>query len=150
MRSVKNKPMSALLNYGGKQKKGRQRCRKIKVWSGTSHFCRFLTTTTSCLKTAENKPSTILWGLCWKTAEISAVFQQLVFGRFPTTQNVSAVFQQRGFGRFPTIFSAVFHIPIFYCWLFQLFSCCNTCFSKLVIQQVMLQKIKGNFSQQIF
>ena len=67
-------------------------------------FCRFLTTTTSCLKTAENKPSTILWGLCWKTAEISAVFQQLVFGRFPTTQNVSAVFQQRGFGRFPTIF----------------------------------------------
>ena len=75
------------------------------------NFCRFLTTTTSCLKTAENKPSTILWGLCWKTAEISAVFQQLVFGRFPTTQNVSAVFQQRGFGRFPTIFFGRFPHP---------------------------------------
>ena len=60
---------------------------------------------------AENKPSTILWGLCWKTAEISAVFQQLVFGRFPTTQNVSAVFQQRGFGRFPTIFFGHFPHP---------------------------------------
>ena len=77
------------------------------------NFCRFLTTTTSCLKTAENKPSTILWGLCWKTAEISAVFQHLVFGRFPTTQNVSAIFQQRGFGRFPTIFFGRFpHPPI--------------------------------------
>ena len=75
------------------------------------NFCRFLTTTTSCLKTAENKPSTILWGLCWKTAEISAVFQQLVFGRFPTTQNVSAVFQQRGFDRFPTIFFGRFPHP---------------------------------------
>ena len=76
------------------------------------NFCRFLTTTTSCLKTAENKPSTILWGLCWKTAEISAVFQQLVFGRFPTTQNVSAVFQQTGFGCFPTIFFGRFpHAP---------------------------------------
>ena len=75
------------------------------------NFCRFLTTTTSCLKTAENKQSTILWGLCWKTAEISAVFQQLVFGRFPTTQNVSAVFQQRGFGRFPTIFFGRFPHP---------------------------------------
>ena len=75
------------------------------------NFCRFLTTTTSCLKTAENKPSTILWGLCWKTAEISAVFQQLVFGRFLTTQNVSAVFQQRGFGRFPTIFFGRFPHP---------------------------------------
>ena len=40
------------------------------------NFCRFLTTTTSCLKTAEIKPSAILWGLCWKMAEISAVFQQ--------------------------------------------------------------------------
>ena len=38
MRSVKNKPMSALLNYGGKQKKGRQRCRKNKVWSGSLSF----------------------------------------------------------------------------------------------------------------
>ena len=75
------------------------------------NFCRFLTTTTSCLKTAENKPSTILWGLCWKTAEISAIFQQLVFGHFPTTQNVSAVFQQRGFGRFPTIFFGRFPHP---------------------------------------
>ena len=27
--------------------------------------------------------------------------------------------------------------------------CCHTCLSKLVIQQVILQKIKGNFSQQI-
>ena len=75
------------------------------------NFGRFPTTSIDCLKVAENLPSTILWGLCWKTAKISAVFQQLVFGRFPTTQNVSAVFQQRGFGRFPTIFSAVFHIP---------------------------------------
>ena len=75
------------------------------------NFCRFLTTTSSCLKTAENKPSTILWGLCWKTAEISAIFQQLVFGHFPTTQNVSAVFQQRGFGRFPTIFFGRFPHP---------------------------------------
>ena len=75
------------------------------------NFCRFLTTTTSCLKTAENKPSTILWGLCWKTAEISAVFQQLGFGRFPTTQNVSVVFQQTGFGRFPTIFFGRFPHP---------------------------------------
>ena len=82
------------------------------------NFCRFLTTTTSCLKTAENKPSTILWGLCWKTAEISAVFQQLVFGRFPTTQNVSAVFQQRGFGRFPTIFFGRFpHPRVTHAWI---------------------------------
>ena len=27
--------------------------------------------------------------------------------------------------------------------------CCHTCLSKLVIQQVILQKIKGKFSQQI-
>ena len=83
------------------------------------NFCRFLTTTTSCLKTAENKPSTILWGLCWKTAEISAVFQQLVFGRFPTTQNVSAVFQQRGFGRFPTIFFGRFPHPLIFVLRFK-------------------------------
>ena len=75
------------------------------------NFCRFPTTTTSCLKTAENKPSTIMWWLCWKTAEISAVFQQLGFGRFPTTQNVSVVFQQTGFGRFPTIFFGRFPHP---------------------------------------
>ena len=75
------------------------------------NFGRFLTTTTSCLKTAENKLSTILWGRCWKTAEISAVFQQLGFGRFPTTQNVSVVFQQTGFGRFPTIFFGRFPHP---------------------------------------
>ena len=72
------------------------------------NFCRFLTTTTSCLKTAENKPSIILWELFWKTAEISAVFQQLGFGCFPTTQNVSVVFQQTGFGRFQTFFFGSF------------------------------------------
>ena len=77
------------------------------------NFGRFPTTSIDCLKAAENLPSTILWGLCWKTAEISAVFQQLVFGRFPTTQNVSAVFQQRGFGRFPTIFFGRFPHPQF-------------------------------------
>ena len=75
------------------------------------NFGRFPTTSIDCLKAAENLPSTILWGLCWKTAEISAVFQQLGFGRFPTTQNVSVVFQQTGFGRFPTTFFGRFPHP---------------------------------------
>ena len=69
------------------------------------NFCRFLTTTSSCLKTAENKPSTILWGLCWKMAKISAVFQQpKMFWPF-SNKEVSTVFLQ--------FFSAVFHIPYF-------------------------------------
>ena len=83
----------------------------VILFENGRNFGRFLTTTTSCLKTAENKPSTILWGHCWKTAEISAVFQQLGFGRFPTTQNVSVVFQQTGFGRFPTSFFGRFPHP---------------------------------------
>ena len=98
------------------------------------NFCRFLTTTTSCLKTAENKPSTILWGLCWKTAEISAVFQQLVFGCFPTTQNVSAVYQQRGFGRFPAIFFGRFPHP-------QL----NISRSVLMLQTPTIHQMIGNY-----
>ena len=43
------------------------------------NFCRFLTTTTSCLKTAENKPSTILWGLVRLFSN-----NPKCFGRFPT------------------------------------------------------------------
>ena len=46
-----------------------------------------------------------------KTTKILAVFQQLGFGHFPTTQNVSVVFQQTGFGRFPTIFFGRFPHP---------------------------------------
>ena len=67
------------------------------------NFCRFLTTTSSCLKTTENKPSTILWGLCWKTAEILAVFQQPKMFRPFSKKEVLAVFLQ-----FPW---TVFHIP---------------------------------------
>ena len=51
-------------------------CKCQNSMDSSRNFCRFLTTPTSCLKTAEIKPSAILWGLCWKTAEISAVFQQ--------------------------------------------------------------------------
>ena len=80
------------------------------------NFGRFLTTTTSCLKTAENKPSTILWGLCWRKQPkfwpssnnwVSAIFQQPKMFRSFSNKQVSAVFQQ--------FFSAVFHIPEIWC-----------------------------------
>ena len=76
------------------------------------NFCRFLTTTTSCLKTAETNHQQFCWDFVGKRPKFrpfsnnwfSAVFQQPKMFRPFSNKEVSAVFLQ--------FFSAVFHIPV--------------------------------------